>query len=287
MTQGPAGRIPLDDHPPSEDNPRVNSQASLDALAVERIVIDALILAPDGELVETPRWVQLRTPSLPGKSGNGVYLARLEPEHADARISKVLDEHAGRNAACRWFVGPSSSPPDLPERLERAGLTRLGESVGMSMRVPCEHPPLPANTEMRAVGPADIETFVALSMRTWQAGPAFADSLTRALKRGMARSDDAQRSWIASVDGEAVGTTTLRLLRGSPRIGYLQGAAVLPAQRGKGVYLAMLHHRLALLHELGFEHAIIWAGEHSSAGQARRVGFEPRCRGVFFEWSPT
>jgi N-acetylglutamate synthase-like GNAT family acetyltransferase len=85
---------------------------------------------------------------------------------------------------------------------------------------------------------------------------------------------------LVSADGEAVGTTTLRLL---PTIGYMQGGAVVPARRGRGLYRAMLHHRLAVLRELGITHAVIWADVSSSAPIARAIGFEPRTRGLFYE----
>jgi GNAT superfamily N-acetyltransferase len=68
-----------------------------------------------------------------------------------------------------------------------------------------------------------------------------------------------------------------------PGVGYFQGAAVLPERRRHGIYVALIHHRLALLRRLGIEHAVIWASETTSAGVCRRAGFVPLCRAVFHE----
>ena len=256
----------------------------LDEKAVERVAIDALLPLADSVLIDSDDWVQLRTPSLRDGSGNGVYLARMAGAEVEDRVAEVIAEHRERGANFRWFVGPSSTPTDLPERLERAGVRLFGRALGMSMRVPEQVPDLPAATELRPVRTAaDVERFAELSMRAWEREPNFAEEVARAATRMLRRDDDAQRSWVLWHEGEAVGVTTLRLLRATG-IGYFQGAAVLPERRRAGLYRAMLLDRLGLLRRLGLEHAVIWANERTSAGSGQRVGFGVRCRGTFFEW---
>ena len=83
--------------------------------------------------------------------------------------------------------------------------------------------------------------------------------------------------------GERLAVTTLRLLP-QQRIGYLQGAAVLPEQRRTGLYRATILHRLALLRELDYQHAVVWANARTSAQGCASMGFTPHCSGSFFEW---
>ncbi len=250
---------------------------------LERVLIDALMPEADAELIDTPDWVQLSTPSRDDHPANGVYLARLAPEKADARIAAVKAAYAARGAEFRWLVGPSSAPADLPLRLERAGLRLQGAALGMVLEVP-DRVPVPEGVELRAVGRAEIPAYAELSARVWQRGPDFREAVVRVSSQALA--DDtssfvgSQRSWMVFAEGEPVGVTTLRLL---PELGYFQGAAVLPRWRRRGLYRAMLHHRLALLRELGIAHAVIWAHEHSSAPACRKAGFVPHCRAVFYE----
>lgn len=255
----------------------------LDAVALERVVIDALLPAPDARLVDTPTWVELTTPSIPDTTGNGVYLAKLDAAEADARILAVQRSYAARQARFRWFVGPSSTPDDLAERLRRAGFHEIGPSLGMAMPIPREVPPCPPDVALHEVGPAEVEAFARLSMRAWGREPAFERAITGALTRALASGPTATRSWLVTLAGELVGTTTLRLL-GHRKIGYLQGAAVVPERRRAGLYRAMVHHRLALLRTLGFEYATIWAAEASSAPGCQALGFRTCARGHFFEW---
>lgn len=250
---------------------------------LERVPFESIVPAADTLVIDTAEWVQACTPSLGDTSLNGVYQAKLAPDEADARIAALVRSHVERDAEFRWFVGPSSTPADLPERLRRAGFVEVGASLGMTLPVPHDSPPLPEGVALHEVGVDDIEAFVRLSMRAWQRDDAFGEALARALRRGLAAASGLQRSWLVTRDGVPLGTTTLRLLP-QHRIGYLQGAAVVPERRRAGLYRATLQHRLALLRELDYQHAVVWANERTSARGCLALGFEARCRGVFFEW---
>jgi N-acetylglutamate synthase-like GNAT family acetyltransferase len=133
---------------------------------------------------------------------------------------------------------------------------------------------------MRPVGLADVETYTDVSVRAWAGHGGRSRAETESLTRVMLGESQRARSWIVYEDGEPVGISVLCLL---PGVGYFQGGAVLPEHRGRGIYTAMLHHRLASLRELGIEHAVVWANEATSAGVCASVGFEPLCRAVFHD----
>jgi N-acetylglutamate synthase-like GNAT family acetyltransferase len=262
------------------------SASNFGPIELERVLVDALRPTPDAELIDRPEWVQLSTPSLPDAHRNGVYLARLSEAEADATITEVARCYAERGAGFRWIIGPSSTPADLSARLERAGIPKLATALGMHMPVPIAAPVVPEGVIVRRVGPDDVERYAEVNARAWQRGPAFRRESEGFIARALARGDDSLRSWLVYEAGntEAIGTATLSLL---PGVGYFQGAAIVPERRRRGIYRALLHLRLAVLRELGIEHAVIWADESSSAGVCRRVGFVPRCRAVFHEQRPS
>jgi GNAT superfamily N-acetyltransferase len=250
------------------------------AAMLERVLVDVAALPPDAELIDRDGWVQVTTPSRPESGFNGVIVSRLEPAEVDERITEITRYYRERNAGFRWIVGPSSTPDDLSARLERAGIPVLGVALGMYMRVPMQVPALPSTLDIRRVGLDDVDTYVDVSVRGWGEHGSRTRAETETLTRVMLTESQHARAWVVYEDGEPVGSSLLCLL---PEVGYFQGAAVLPERRRRGIYMALLHHRLALLRELGVEHAVIWASESRSAGVCRKAGFQALCRAVFHD----
>ena len=247
---------------------------------LERVWADSLSPTPESVVIDRPDWVQLRTPSHPEPNLNCVVLARLDPDQADARIAEVVQVYREQGLPLRWVVGPSSTPGDLSARLVRAGVPVSAAALGMHMPVPDEVPALPEGLELRRVGHDDIVRYAEVTMRAWQRGPDFRRTIEASTRRIVASAQPRHHLWLVERGGEAIGSSVLCLL---PGVGYFQGAAIVPEQRSKGIYPALIHHRLAVLRELGVEHALVWAHESTSAGICRRVGFVSLCRAVIHE----
>jgi GNAT superfamily N-acetyltransferase len=62
------------------------------------------------------------TTGIPLPIFNGATNARFDPETADARIETVLRPFRDRRIDMTWIVGPTSTPPDLVDRLISHGL---------------------------------------------------------------------------------------------------------------------------------------------------------------------
>jgi ribosomal protein S18 acetylase RimI-like enzyme len=99
---------------------------------------------------------------------------------------------------------------------------------------------------------------------------AFAERVSDWARRVFAGEGGDLRWWLAYLDDALVGSCTLRVL---PNLGYLQGASVLPSQRGRGLYRAMTWMRLEQLRRRGISHAVIWADERTSGPIAQKMGF--------------
>ncbi|MBV8734262.1 MAG: ankyrin repeat domain-containing protein [Solirubrobacterales bacterium] len=68
-------------------------------------------------------------------SRNGVVCSRLPEQHADEQIASVLGWLRERRAPAQWLLGPQTEPPDLRERLERAGCQPERTAVHMAARI--------------------------------------------------------------------------------------------------------------------------------------------------------
>jgi GNAT superfamily N-acetyltransferase len=272
-----------------EGSPVVDHERAMalpSAAELERVLIDAVDHEADSVLVDRPDWVQIRTPSSPRPNHNIVLRARLAADEVEAKVAEVAADHRARGAGFRWFVGPSSDPAGLGPSLLAAGLQVQGVSWGMAMEVPADDLPLGIEglvvDEMRA---QDVGEYAALTARAW-GRPDYEEAIRHIARKAFEPPvvtrdiETSTRSWIARLDGEAIASSHLRLL---PGIGYFQGCAVLPAFRGRGLYRALLHHRLALLRTLGIPTAVVWANAATSGRACEKLGFATGCIGTFYE----
>lgn len=187
-------------------------------------------------LTEVPTW-------------NLVQRLRLQRDDAAAAVAEVRATLHGRGRSqAAWHVGPSSPADLLPWLLE----------MGMT---PYDEPPLEAHSSCMALvhAPAldaipDVvveraDTLEALAAAETIAAQAFALRAEdrRAIEVNLKtrlRLQQQNRAWvwqyIASIDGVPVGTARARFLKAGVN---LNGAAVLPRARRRGVYLALVAAR--------------------------------------------
>lgn len=251
---------------------------------LERVFVDALDRNAGGELVDTPTWAQLRTPSQPFKSFNRVVLAKLEPDEVEPRVRALMAEHDSRGAGMAWTVGPSSTPADLGERLLALGMHHMGDGLGMVRAVAGERSGAwPDGLTIETADASTAEDYATITQRCWGHGEPFREACLTITRNALAAGDATFLPYLVRLDGELVASCLLRPLG---EVGYFQGACVLPAVRRRGVYAAMIDHRLDALERAGAKWAVVWADPDGSAKVARRSGFRAITRAGFYEWPP-
>ena len=81
---------------------------------------------------------------IPGPAFNGATAATFSEDTADARIDTILDYFRELRIDMSWWVGPTSTPADLGDRLVAHGLTPDGVAPGMLVSLDgWSPPPLP------------------------------------------------------------------------------------------------------------------------------------------------
>jgi GNAT superfamily N-acetyltransferase len=255
----------------------------MDAERLWRVIIDALDRPAGSTFEEHDDWVQLTTPSSPMPNHNKVLRARIAPGEADARIAEVLDEHRARGASLEWLVDHGSAPADLSERLTRAGAPMHGLMDGMHLAVR-EHraPALPTGVDVAPAAVGDESAIARIARIGWNQGEAF-ERFLRGVARRAIEQPAQRRYWVARLDGEVVGWVTLFELAS---VGYLQGAAVLPEARGRGIYTALTHTRLTWLQARGIGTAVVWANPETSGPIVERLGFHHAARAKLHRFVP-
>lgn len=255
-----------------------------DAETLWQVYVDTLDRRPDSEWISTADWMQLRTPSSPHPNHNKVVHARLTAASADRSIAEVLADHRERGAGLGWAVSPTSTPPDLSERLVAAGIPCHGVMIGMARDVPSTSALVAASRiDDLTIGRATLAEAAELarfSAEAWGRSEAFRLAVEDKARRSLSDPESDTLLFVARRGPDLVGTSTLRLLdRG---VGYLQGAVVDPACRGRGLYRALTEIRFAELRARGLSQVVIW-GNALSAPAAERLGFSELARGAYHD----
>jgi GNAT superfamily N-acetyltransferase len=182
-------------------------------------------------------------------------------------------------------VLPSSSPPDLGARLERAGLAREQVTRLLIAELPVRG--LRGNSDVRIIDtrmPDEVEARLRFAWPDWS------DDVIRSEVADRLRSLDVYRdragyllaylgevpvadaAWRDSTDGSAV---------------YLTGAGTRQEHRGKGIYQALTAYRLERALARGCRYAVIQARMDTSMPILLRRGFRDVGETSVYSWAPS
>jgi N-acetylglutamate synthase-like GNAT family acetyltransferase len=197
---------------------------------------------------------------------------KLSPDGIDKRLDALLAAVGDRNYW--WAIGPSSTPPDLAERLTARGLraTIQWDCLGLS-DLSAEFPVNP-DVRVEALSPQNAADYAGLMAAT-EPEPALraqvrADKLAAA-QRYLARPQRDAHIFLGRLDGVAASCVVLRIEPNG--VAYLRNAETLPRYRNRGLYLTLVNHRLKVAKEAGCTSAVVQAQIQSSSPILQKRGF--------------
>lgn len=213
----------------------------------------------------------------------------------DARIREILSSFAPDSLPVTWWVGPTTTPGDLPARLQRLGLTREVPEFGMALDLGA--PASAAEEEARArFGPGRGEDEVRIDpaddldgLEDWLSVMAAAygwpDEPKASLFRAMAVRDLEQNGderdiqhFVVRVDGRPLAASSLFMAHGHA---FVTNIGTVPEARGRGLGTAATMATLDLARRLGRDVATLTASV-LGRGVYQRLGF--REGGVLDRW---
>jgi GNAT superfamily N-acetyltransferase len=236
--------------------------------------------SPGVEIVVTPHYQLQLMPDFPIPGPNNVSWIRCTEAEADDVIEEVRAAAAARGLPLSWILDPDAQPPDLADRLAGHGIVPEPGDDRVSVMV------------LRADSELYMPTIEGLALRDGLAG---IDSFTAAeqvaaeafgdVAFGAPSPIDAQRDRrfannraagnrhivLATIDGEPAGSGALTVL--APDAAIINGGAVRPRFRGRGVYRALVVERLKIARDAGAAGLIVWGG-HMSGPILAGLGFE-------------
>jgi GNAT superfamily N-acetyltransferase len=213
---------------------------------------------------------------------NAVVAARLDEDSAEAAIRECREQLRRAHLPGSWHVGPSMSPADLPERLERAGFAADGDEPGMVARVggTALEPAVNLTIEVVRDAPTLDEWKRALGSGFGE-GPREAEWVSEMFRRiGLDHPD--WRHLLARRNGRVVGTATVLLAGG---VGGLYFVMTVPDARRQGIGADITRAAMRVIRDEGMHHAVLTS---SVMGRSmyESVGFRQVCTIRLHTWRP-
>lgn len=267
--------------------PQVLIDLSDDALirAIEANAVDGCLTwgAWGGMEIRRERGLVWTLTDVPFPLFNNVLEADLSARDADDAIRYTVQTCGDRNVPLAWWLGPSSRPTDLPDRLARMGFEEVGSPIGMAVAL--DDLPAPAVpdgvTIERVTSEEELAEWVSVMAPVYDFPDFAADAWGRMyLAAGL---DDASpwRHQVARLKGRVVATVSVLESAGVAGISSL---ATLSKYRGRGIAAALTCHALAESRRNGHRIGVLCSSELAQ-GLYRRLGFRELVRMGVWIWS--
>ena len=236
--------------------------------------------APGIEVVITPRYQASIQPDFPIAGPNSVGWIRCTTGDAAEVIREARAIFASRHLPFMWTVDPDAEPPDFADHLAKHSVQpdphgAEAQVMVMSIDARVSAPPIKGLEIRDAL--ADLDTF---RMADGAAVEAFeadmpvespASIATQERRRLNFRAQGNRHLLLAMVDGEPAGAAGMGLY--PPAAAILQGGAVRPKFRGRGIYRALVAARQEIARRAGVDGLTVWGGDMSAPILAG-LGFE-------------
>lgn len=228
----------------------------------------------------TPRYQVTLQPDFPIPGPNNVSWIRCRPDEADEVISEARAMIAPRHLPVVWVLDPETEPPDFADHLAARGIHPNPHGFEFAAMV------LPIDATIEAPHVIGLEIRDALAdLPTFRSANAAAaeafmtpfreddpDVIAMLERRRLNSLAAGNRHWLlALVDGEPAGAGGLALF--PPGGAAVNGGAVRPKFRGRGVYRALVAARLEIARQAGVAGLAVWGGDMSRPILAG-LGFE-------------
>ena len=220
--------------------------------------------------MDSPRRVIQVIPDFPIPGPNNVSRIRCGVDDIASLVEEAREVFGSRGLRFTWILDPDVEPADLRDRLRAFGVRPdpHGEQAA-AMILPAGAPLKEQRIDGLEIRDA-LESYESFQNAEWTADEAFGEvpfGSPSFLDEGRPRrfehnrANPNMRRLLATIDGEPAGSASLALA--APEGAILNGGAVRPGFRGRGIYRAMVAARMRMIRDAGAAGAVVWAGDMS------------------------
>jgi GNAT superfamily N-acetyltransferase len=254
----------------------------LDVLeTISRECFRSFAVLPDAAVIEDDDATGVVT-SIPLTFFNGIGVSRLEPSGADLRIEELIEPFRARDRAFRWWVLPTSAPPDLARLLAAHGFRKAYDSAGMVADLGDLPRERPEASIARVTSDGEMKVFADVLTTVFER-PQSDTAYWRGAYGAFGYGPDAPWAHFVAFVGDTPAATASVLLCGEVTGVYLVGT--LPMARGRGLGSAVTLAALQHARERGARYAALQSSEMAESIY-RSLGFATLCTLPLYEWRP-
>ena len=236
---------------------------------IERCVLASAWIKPESRVEDTLDFYRVTNSSAPYDFLNGVYRTRLRGQDVESKISQMHAYYKDRGINFRWYVYPHSEPSNLPLLLTQLKPSSITPLQGLYIEEKDYPTELPSGVTVEEMDAHNLDEYAQASNAGWGQTGAQAKQIHAEIRRDF-ESGMKYRAFLARYQGKPGATAILRVVDDA---GYLQGGSCDPLLRGKGLYRALVAHRLKELHKQSISLALISARADTSAPICLKLGF--------------
>lgn len=224
---------------------------------------------------------------------NHVGLAELDETSVDKVIQETIDLFRMEKKSFTWAVGPNSRPHDISSHLEKFGFELRNDisEYGMVLSTSDEiyNSENSSSIDVSEVSLDDLENRAEVISESFGQGMTPETAIMVVNMAKLLNSTERYRNKIKGYlatdteTGKTVGYSMMEMDT-EDRYAILDGSAVLPAYRGRGIYRKMIWKRQRDARDNGVDHLIIHALKNTSAPVCEKVGFRKMCEINFYSY---
>lgn len=187
--------------------------------------------------------------------------------HEDVgRLDEILAYFAADRLEPSFYVAPMAFTRDVAAALTAFGFVQREFEQAILYGVPEPTPPrLPEGVTIEPVAADNLEEFVGATADGFEWHASWRDAAMEGVRTSVRPSvRPGVQHFLVRYRGAAAGVGSLGVRENVASLG---GGAVVPALRGKGCHLALVHHRVHLAHALGCE--LVLGGARFGSGSFR------------------
>ncbi len=252
---------------------------------LERALYEGFARIYGSEVIATPSWAQIVTPSLTSLARNAVCRNISTEAEVDEQIRETIRLYESKGLPCAWIVGPRTKPHDMGERLLAAGFRLHTATDGLiadlsEFTLPEEPQRTEPRIDIELLNEHNVDAWLHVHQTVWGVKPELAAGMREARQRRAFDTRHGVLEYVARSNGAAAGIASLHLF---DEFAHFSEGAIIPEFRKQGVFLRLVRRRMEVIREMGRSFVTVHAIKSTSAPIFRKMGF--RWHGDFTYYS--
>ncbi len=251
---------------------------------LERALYEGFARIYDSEVITTPSWAQIVTPSLNSPFRNAVCFNISAETEVDEQIRETVRLYESKGLRFSWVVGPRTKPHDMGERLLAAGFRRQEATRGLTadlselslLRAPQSTEP---RINLELLGEHNIDEWLRIHQVAWPDQPEMTARMREARQLRAFDTRGGILEYVVRSNGTAVAIVAAHLF---DEFAHLSSGTVLPEFRRQGIFLRMMRELLETLRKMGHSLVTGHAVQSTSAPILLKMGFRRDCDFTYY-----